>query len=327
MGLTPTFHLEVQNQDITAVIEHCLLSLTLNDYAGMESDTAEIVLSDPDSALLLPPVGSMLRIDLGYQETTLENMGVYIVDELELSSAPAQLRIRAKSANMHAAIKAPKTRTWHNGNAQITLKNLVETIAHEHGLKSKITPELADVSYARVHQTQESDLNLLTRLTASVDAFTKIAGQHILVFKKENDKTINLPTISLAANHVLQWRLALTGRDHYQSVQAQYWDQETATQTWIRAGEGNPCFTLRTPFSNHTEALQAAHAQLKQFTRNQRKLTLDIIGDPQITAHTPLHISAVHDDVEGHWLVESITHRFTARGYTASLCAIPKSEN
>lgn len=326
MGLTPTFKIETDTKDITQVIADRLLSLTVDDASGIESDTAQIILDDSNCDLILPPIGSHLHICLGYRETALENMGVYTVDELALSSPPQQLTIRAKAVDMSATLKAPKTQTWQ----QVSLKTIVDTLAYEHGLKAIIADALAGIHYTYVHQTQESSLNLLTRLTQPLGATAKIAGQHILIFPQSLAQTpsgIALPHIQITPNQTTGWRIDFTRRDHYPSVQAHYWDSESAQEKTVCAGVGKPLFTLRKSFSNATEALHAAHAQLNAFSRSQKTCQVDIAGDARISTSTPLMLSGFKAEVDGCWITERICHTLTQQGYLSSISAIRKSEN
>jgi len=77
--MTPDFNLWVEGQMITGLIRNRLVSIRVTDEVGITSDTVEICLDDRDSLLELPRTGAKLQVSIGYQETGLVSMGVYIV--------------------------------------------------------------------------------------------------------------------------------------------------------------------------------------------------------------------------------------------------------
>ena len=123
--MTPAFRIIVdRHQDVTAAIRERLLSLRVSDEEGYNSDAVEIRLDDRGGTVELPRRGAELTVELGYDkvpESELRKgllepgrvpMGRYTVDEVELSGPPATLAIRAKAADMRAALKQRRTRSW-----------------------------------------------------------------------------------------------------------------------------------------------------------------------------------------------------------------------
>ena len=314
MGLTPTFKIIAQTQDITLTIAKYLLSIRVSDSIGIESDVVEIMLDNDKHHIQRPEVGARLTVFLGYKETTLTKMCVYTVDELELAGPPNTLTIRAKAADMNASLKAPKTRTWQG----VTLQTMIETIAAEHHLHPKISLDLNAVDYKTVHQTREGDLNLLTRLGRQVDAITKISGEHLLMIKQGQAKTVSgktLRPIHITPKQVTSWRVSITNRNTYPCVQATYWDIQKALEKRVQAGHGSPVFTLRQNFENESEAYHAAESQLAAFAQSQHHLTLNTIGDPKAMAQTPLHLSGFTNGINGGWIIQTAEHRINHSGY------------
>ena len=90
---TPDFRVIAEGADITAAIRRGLLSLSVTDEAGFTSDKTEIKLDDRDGKISMPRTGAKLEISLGYKETGLVNMGIYVVDEVTelVSKRPIQI--------------------------------------------------------------------------------------------------------------------------------------------------------------------------------------------------------------------------------------------
>ena len=219
--MTPDFRIIADSEDITERIRDRLLSFRVTDEAGTKSDAVELVLDDGEAVLVWPSPGAELEVSLGYRETGLTRLGLYVVDEVEHSGPPNTLMIRAKATNMRASLKAPKTRAWDN----IKLGNLVATMASEHGISPKVSGGLSTVVIPHLDQTAESDLHLLTRLARMYGAVTKpVAGNLIFVFKGEAKSASGreLTEVAVPTSHVIQHRMTLAERGSYQSAIA-YW--------------------------------------------------------------------------------------------------------
>ena len=122
---------------------------------------------------ICPAKGAALKVELGYKETGTARMGSYTVDEVELSGPPDTLTIRAKAADMRGSLKQHKTRSWDD----VTIAELVDSIAADHGLEAKVGDSIRAITASRhIDQTEESDMHLLKRLSEEYDAESKQAG-------------------------------------------------------------------------------------------------------------------------------------------------------
>ena len=183
--MTPAYRVLADDNDITTAIRHRLLSLRVTDEAGYQSDAVEIQLDDRSNKIALLRKGVKLDVALGYEEIGLAAMGLFAVDEIELNGPPDAFTIRAKAADMRGSLKQHKTRSWD----QTTIGSLVAAIAAEHGLESRVGETLASVAIEHIDQTEESDLNLLTRLSKQYDAVAKPAGGSLLfVLARRSEK-------------------------------------------------------------------------------------------------------------------------------------------
>lgn len=325
MGLTPAFKVVAESQDITSKISDRLLSLTITDNAGIKSDAVEIRLDDKDHDLVLPRTSAELEVSLGYKETTLERMGLYVVDEVEILGPPNVLVIRGKAADMNKGLKEPKTRTWQKPGktpVRILLKEILESIASEHNLKPKLGDDFGTIDYDVVNQTNEHDLNLLTRLGGKVGAVAKVASGFLLFVKKGEAKTASgsvIPPISLTPKEVTNWRVSLVERGTYASVKAKYRDKAQSKEIEVTTGDEEPAYTIRKLFKDETEASKAASAQLENFERGKSTVSLQLPGNPLFMAEAPLNLSGFREGVNGAWVVETATHTFDSGGYSVSL--------
>lgn len=97
--MKPRFLVTVNKGDITEAIRPRLISLTVTDDTGMESDTLEIQLSDHDdrNPLALPPTGAEAQVHLGYGDD-LQDVGTFVIDEVTMHGPPCVMTLRGRAA-------------------------------------------------------------------------------------------------------------------------------------------------------------------------------------------------------------------------------------
>lgn len=326
MGVRPEFRLVANSRDITDLIRDRLVSLTLTDEAGVESDQLEIVLADHlEQPIVLPPTGGELELFLGYDGKP-ERMGLFVADEIEASGWPSQVTIRArasvqtKSKGGKTDLQAQKTRSWEAGT---TLGALVRKIAGEHGLQAVVSPSLQGVTLPHIDQTRESDIHLLTRIAKSYDALVKPADGKLVVTKRGEGKTASgkpLPTVKLTPQDCTAYRAVLAKRDAPGTVRAFYHAHGKAKRIAVEVGKGEPVRELRRTHPTEAAARDAARAEYQRRQRGESTVSVTTVGDPRLVAECKLQLTGFRPGVDGDWIVTRATHRLDpAGGYTTDL--------
>ncbi len=316
--MTPAFRILADSQDITDRIRDRLLSLRVTDEAGIKSDTVDIKLDDRDALIAWPEHGAELEVSLGYKETGLTRIGLYVVDEVEHGGPPNALTIRAKASDMRHSLKAPRTRVWDN----VTLADMLTTIAGEHGLVPKIGESLAAVSYAHIDQTEESDLHLLTRLARENSAVTKPVAGNLIFTPRGESKSISgqeLPTIQILASQIQRHQMTQADRGKYAAVLTHWHDPIKAERVPVKVGQGEPVYTLRHTYPDNDQAIRAAQAKLEALQRGTGTLSLTLIGNSDLMAEAKLELKGIRDRVDGEWLIQSVEHQFDNQGFVTRI--------
>jgi phage protein D len=174
--LAPTYRLSVDGRDITPTVNARLVSLRLEETRGEDADRLDLTLSDHDGKLAIPRQGATIAVAIGWEGQPLVDKGTFKVDEVEHSGAPDQVTIRARSADLANTLRQRRDQSWH----QLTLEQILRTIATRNGLTPRIHAALASVALAHIDQTNESDLNFLTRLGKRYDAVATAKKGHLL---------------------------------------------------------------------------------------------------------------------------------------------------
>ncbi len=230
----PIYRLDVDGKDITASLDGRLISLTLTDNKGFEADQLEIQLDDTDGKLDLPPRGAEIKLSLGFEDSGLVDKGTYTVDEVEHSGTPDVLSIRARSADLRGGLSTQRERSWH----EVKLGDIVRTIADENDLEAQIPDALASKIIDHIDQTNESSINLLSRLAKQFDAFTTVKNGKLLFMNSSGGISASgkpLPTVKIERHVGDQHHFSIADRETYTGVRATYNDTHKAIKgevTW-----------------------------------------------------------------------------------------------
>ncbi|MES9873172.1 MAG: contractile injection system protein, VgrG/Pvc8 family [Candidatus Sedimenticola sp. 6PFRAG7] len=314
--MQPSFRIIADRQDITDTIRDRLLSLVVTDQSGGKTDMVEIRLDDRDGIIELPRKGAELDIAMGYAETGLAKMGLFTVDELELSGPPDTLIIKGKAANMRDSLKERKTRAWD----EVTLDNLVATVAAEHKLEPRVGEFLGAIHIPHLDQTEESDLHLLTRLARQYDALTKPAGGALLFVPKGEAKSASgktVPPVTIHRSETSDHRISMPDRGKYKAVIAHWHDTSSGNRTPVRIGDGKPVHTLKHTYSDQATARHAAQANMDALERGVATASITLKhGNPKLAAGGGLTLEGFRQGADGNWLTTQVVHTLSGGGYS-----------
>ena len=326
--MNPAFKITADKKDVTALIAQRLVSINITDETGLVSDTCEILLDNRDEKLDIPPRGANLEIFLGYEDKPLTKMGNYIVDDVELSSPPSQMRITGKASNsldknLSKKIKAPKSKSWHG----YTLVGIITAIANNNGFKGAIDDYFKQIYISHLDQTDESDISFLNSLAKDYGAFVKLSLGRLLFFRKGtsvSESGKELPTIKISENEISNWSLRISDLEKFGKVIAKWHNFSTGKEEDVFAGTGDPAYTMRYKFISSDRALEAAKAKLAEFKMGAENLTFSTIGNPSLSAENKISFTDIKYLKNKNWIISSVHHSLSDQGFTTAITAIIK---
>lgn len=230
------FSLVVDDNDISKDIASRLSSLTLTDNRGFEADQLDIVLDDSDGKLDLPARGAIIKLQLGWAGQGLIDKGSYTVDELEHTGTPDTLTIRARSADLRGGLTTQRERAWHT----TTVGEIVKTIAAENELEVLISAQLENQVVDHLDQTNESAVNLLTRLAAMFDAVATVKNNKLLFIHAGGGITASgkpLPSVQISRQDGDKHHFSLADRNAYTLIKATFNDLGKAVKGEVFYGK------------------------------------------------------------------------------------------
>lgn len=333
--VAPAYRVTANGTDITNKINERLITLNLTDGVGYESDTLEICLADdePTNQIQMPETGAEIELFMGYDFIT-QRMGLFVVDEVELSGWPGQMNIRARAAIYDQSkggkkdLQTQKSRSWTSGTK---FGDMIKRIADEHGMEYAISQSIAGIALPHIDQADESDLNLMLRVAKKYDAVVKPSGGKITVTKRGEGKTASgeeLPTITLDASQCTAYRLTSQKRENAGTVVARYRLTKKGSNYEVKVGEGEPVKRIGKAYPTQAQALDAAKAELARRSRNQVTVAVSMPGDPTIAAECKLVLTGFRTGIDGEWLITRADHRFDpSNGYTCDVEATKPNDD
>lgn len=336
--MTPDFRVLLDGQDLTTRISPRLESLQLIDARGFIVDTLDLTLTDHDGALSIPPRGAKLHLFLGWKEFSLEDKGTYIVDEVEHAGSPDKLTIRARSADLRSTITRKLECSYHDIN--LTLGDIVRTIAARNGLEPRITPNLASIKVEHVDQVGESDAALLTRLGDENGAIATVKAGNLLFIRPGQATTASgLPLQPVTIERALgdQHHFIVADRGAFTAVRANYHDVKLAQRAFVQIGEeeeidgrdvetttqpsASNVKTLRHTYANKANAARAARVELDRIKRGMASFQITLAeGRADLFPELPVSVRGWKPEIDNPaWLITRATHRIDGQGFTTTL--------
>lgn len=336
--MRPVFKITVNGSDITSKISDRLLSLTLTDEAGVNSDRIELVLDDRDERLEIPPMRATMDVQLGYSDRLVPK-GAYTIEEVQITGAERRMTLRGTAVGASKGAGASREASWDD----TTIGDIARSIAARHGWAPAINQEIGAIKIQHADQ-HENDMMFLSRLAAENGAVAKVAGgsadlthfkegvtMKLIVAPHAEAKTATgkyMPTIDIVAQDVSSWAWTSAERGDYSGVKAMWHDQKSGQRgSAIVGADDVNTHSLPHTYATHAAAERAAQAKMKALKRGKAKLDIDTMpGNPMLAAECRANVSGFRKGIDGVWTVIRAQHRLTDSGYTCALeCETPET--
>lgn len=318
----PDYLITLPGRQISPELDARLITLTLVDKRGFESDQLDITLSDHDGRLALPGKGAEIQVALGWRGEGLVDRGTFVVDEVEHSggSGGDSITVRARAADLRNELPVKRSQSWHAG----TLGEIINVIASRHDLAPRISPDLATAYIGHIDQTDESDAHFLTRLADRYDADATIKAKHLVFVPRGAGRTASGQTIAPITiqrgdgdNH----RFVQADRNTHSGVKAWWHNPQTAERTFVLVGSDQNPKSLRGNNATEADALVEAQSEWQRIRRAGSSLTLNLAeGAPNLYPETPVVARGWKPEIDGiEWVATEVTHNMSDTGYTCSV--------
>jgi len=306
-----------------------ILEITLNDEQGHRADEVQITLDDRDFAIPIPGSGTMLTVSLGYVETQIVNKGKYKIDGMTVSGPPYQVKIHAKSVDMHGKFKEKGYKSFVNR----TLGDIVANVAAANGYPAIISPALQHHRIDFEAQSEESGLHFLTRLANRYDATFKIVDGRVIFAERGGLQSVTgqaMRPLIVTWGNIIDYRCEVMQRPRHGRGRGRGWNRNTGREIREQSGPGRGPATnqARYPSSTRNEARRRAGSRGRGSHRKRGEMSVTIVGDPAVTSESPVVVVGVRTGLNGVWRAKRVTHRLSGSGaYTTKIdCEKPNTD-
>ncbi len=328
--MTPVFTIKIGDDDLTNLYRDRLISLEITDNSTEQADQLNIELADFDRKIMLPEQGTVISVGLGYEKIGIREMGKFIIDSVSIGGPPDKVTVGAYAAPFSPVgefkpFQTRKSRSFE----KFSLGKLVRTIAGGSGLVAAVTPEFEKINLPHIDQTNESDMNLLTRLARQYGAVMKPTSGHFVFAKRGagtsvNGKPLNKITIdrSECSSYSAEW----SKRGNFSKVRTKTHNVEMGKMQYYEASgdedddeSDGPIYEHPTVYPDADSAQRGATSMMEQNNRLAETINLTISGRPDIIAEGHITLTGFKEKMNGEWLVKSVKHNLSKSGFTTTV--------
>ena len=279
----PIFKIEYNQKDITKDVSNQVLNIEYTDYEHGQSDEITITFDDTQKlwqSSWIPSKGDSIRVFIGYEGEKLLNCGVFEIDEIEFTTPPDTLTVKALATGITKALRQNNSVAYENK----TLKQIASEIAQKHSLT--LVGEIEDVRVERITQNQERDLTFLKKLAEQYGYIFKIAEGNLVFYKTEKLTGADAAKI-LYRTDLTRITLSEKTSKNYKAVTVSYHNPKTGKKITATA-KNEKCVkgdTLKITerCENKQQAILKAKAALAK-GNNTIEGSIDLVGTPSLIA-------------------------------------------
>lgn len=308
-----------------------LISVTVTDERGLESDKVTIELDDVDGLTEFPEEDATITVEGGYEGEGATVQGEFEIDTVDLQGWPQTITLNGTSASAKKANKERKTEA-HKKSDTDTLGKLVEKVAKRNGWQAKVADGLKSIPISYEGQSAESDPAFINRIAGRYGGIAAVKQGKLVVTEKAAGKSasggeigglIIAPGINLKS-----YRCSFKKKPEHSKAEASVFDRKKVKKVDVKAGNdasgGEITYRFREPFKSEAEAKKAAEAKLSELARGTASASFTLEGEPTAAAEEPVTVQGVRKKVDAKWNPTKVDHKWADGGYETTLdCETP----
>jgi phage protein D len=319
------YSLIVDGREIAEAVTPRLISLTLTEKIEGGADELEITLANHDGAMAPVRRGVKIALRLGWAEGAevtpgLVDKGTFLVDQIEKSGPPDQVRITARSADLTKRMARRRDKGWKGK----TLGAIVAEVARANGLTPKVHPDLAPIPVPSAEQAAKSDMAFIRDLGRRHDAVATVKDGKLLFMPIGADATAGgtaIPGLTLRRRDNSRFTFTIADREDNDGAQATWHDRGSARKRTVTEGGGKNPKRIKRGFASEGEAKAAARAEARRAKRGQYTFGYDMaLGDADCSPNRKVTLTGFDSEIDGiRWLIKQVSHTLDGSGFRTRL--------
>ncbi len=323
---SPQWILSYLGVNITADVSQMVLAIRYVDRLDGASGELEVELEDSAKQWQgpwYPALGDVVSLQIGYNGEALLDCGEFQIDELELDGPPDVMKLRCLAAYITSPMRTANTVAYEN----IGIVEIAGLIAAKYGLVmvTASSESESDVTFARVTQRRQTDLEFLKRLAREHNFdFTVRAGQLIFYSRPVLESVPAVTTIM--RSDTVRFSFRNRARRIYDGAEFSYFDpdiKQLITQSVFADPPVPTGDTLKivARCENAQQALVKAEALLHLHNMVFVDASLEGPGNTVLVAGNNVQLSG-WGALDGTYLIETAQHRLArSTGYSTTIAA------
>lgn len=315
-------------KDISSDLAATLLSVEYTDKTDNNSDEIRIEVEDTDGLWRgpwYPKKGDTIKLEFGYKGSALVSAGTFKVDEINLQGPPDVVSIMGIAAGFDKAVRTANSKAYEKQ----TLKQIADSIASKHGFT--VQGKIENVSFTRVTQNREHDLEFLRRLSAEYGHIFSVRDK-TLVFTSVYDIEKGKAVVTVDRSDLANYSFRDKTSNVFKAAQVRYHDpSDKEVKEYKTSGNTNAdgvavddttqedTLELRTKAENKGQAEMKAKAALYSHNSKQTEGSFSVEGNPLLVAGNNIELTGM-SALSGKYHVTESRHRFDkSSGYTTAV--------
>lgn len=308
--------------DISSDIHEDLKLVKYTDSLDAESPEARIELNDVNKVWQnswFPDGGDEFSLQFAYTGDRIYlDAGTFEVDDLdfEFGTNGDILFLGGQATPVSKNLREKRSKEYEDN----TLKAIVEDIATRQSLE--IIGKIPEVTFERLTQDEESDLEFLLRASKDWGVLFKIEGTKLIFYSWEelNAKPV---AFTLTKKNSDRFRVKKKTAGTYKSCEIRHskTDDEEDLLAIVEASPPNnsqDVLSISTKVESPRQAELKAKEELRKANADEFKGTLSTEGDARFVAGINFNLSGF-GIFDGKWQIMKASHQINQQGWTCSL--------
>lgn len=329
-----TVAITYEGKDISEDLAPYLASFTFTDNSKDSADDISLTLQDSKGEWLrdwTPSKSDTIKATIIRQDSHgAESLpcGTFSVDQCDYSLPPHTLSIKAVSATVKGkSATAKRTRHWENAS----LGSVLGQIAGDNGLSLMLEGD-ASVSFERLDQTEQTDLEFARQICADCGLAVKVQTERLVVYDKETYET-KPPACEIWSDddRLISARFSSKTAKVYKKAKLTYHnpmkDKDITGEYTDESVEGSEHeLILHERAEDAGAAARIAKQRLLEANRREITGSITLVGDVRLAAGVTVQLGGF-GMFSGKHFVNKCTHKVDSGGYTTTLeLGQPKDE-
>lgn len=326
----PAIKLIYNGRDISGLLGEWVTSLEYIDHKHGKSDEVAVTVHNKTGQWLeewAPKDGDTFTLDFGYEDEMIP-AGEFTVDDdgADGDADGDTVNFKGLSTPSTKELRTRKSKAYENQS----LCQIIEKIAGEHGFS--VTGDIEDISFERVTQNGERDLEFIKRLSEDYGHYFSVKGKKLVFTSRDalrsRDQVRIIDRIENVAEQLLK-RYSMRNRDYKAATEAKVSYHHPKKKKVIKgeaSSEGDlgimtssgDIIKTEIRVENEEQAKRVAKGRLDQ--RNADKISgdLELVGDPTLVAGQIVELKNF-GKFSGRYVIARSKHTFQRSGYETGI--------